>query len=573
MVAGASGVDAVMLVVAADEGVMPQTREHLAILELLGVKEGLVVISKSDKVEAEMLELVEEDVGEFVKGTFLEGKKIVSFSAITGCNTELLEKELTDLVDRVQPRPRKGALFLPIDRAFPISGFGTVVTGTAYRGALRPGDEVEIFPARDGRSRRAKVRSLQVHGRGVKEAYAGQRVAVNLANMAVDELSRGDVICREGVYEDTRCFDAMLKVLPSAAEPVKHWQRLRVYIGTSDVLARVSLLDDKRILPGQEAPAQLVTEEDIVCVVEQRFVIRFYSPLVTIGGGRVIFPYGHKPRGAAARRLSSERIHALSGATSAEKRFSLLVEQAKVMDFDRALVALQETPSNLTAVAARLVKDGAILELKGDKPFYLSQGCFEELTLAVTELLKAYHELHETEEGMLPDDLARNGSFLKTIANAKAVRSFISLLTEKGTVVLEDGKIHMPDFAPKNDEVLQRNKEALFAYCRRRAFQPPTLNEARGDLNIDPRAFSFLIQGLKNARRLVLLPGEYLLTDEVENDMVDVLSKIEGDVTVASVRDITNSSRKFILPILEYFDSRGYTRRVGNVRVVRRTDR
>ncbi|MDR1621170.1 MAG: selenocysteine-specific translation elongation factor [Synergistaceae bacterium] len=578
MVAGASGVDAVMLVVAADESVMPQTREHLAILELLGVREGLVVVSKSDKVEPEMLELVEEDVQEFVKGTFLEGKKVVSFSAVTGHNTELLEKELTNLVDRVQLRPRKGALFLPIDRAFPISGFGTVVTGTAYRGTVRPGDEVEIFPARDGRNREAKVRSLQVHGRGVEEAYAGQRVAVNLSNIAVDELSRGDVICRKGIYANTRCFDVTLKVLPSAAEPVKHWQRVRVYIGTSDVLARVSLLDGKSILPGREAPAQLVTEEDVVCVAEQRFIIRFYSPLVTIGGGRVVFPYGRKPRGAAARKLSSARIRALSDTLSPEKRFSLLVEQAGIMDFDRASIALQETPSGLTAAAARAVKNGSVLELKGDKPFYLSRGCFEELASAVTELLKAYHESHETEEGMLPDELARAGFFLKmadsadakNMTNAKAARSLLSLLAENGTVVLEGSKVRMPDFVPKNDEAFQRNKEAFFAYCRKRAFQPPTLDEARVDLNMDPRAFSLLVQGLKNARRLVLLPGEYLLTDEVESDMMEILLKTEGDVTLAAVRDATNSSRKFILPILEYFDSRGHTRRVGDVRVVRR---
>ncbi|MDR1376071.1 MAG: selenocysteine-specific translation elongation factor [Synergistaceae bacterium] len=571
MVAGASGVDAVMLVVAADESVMPQTREHLAILELLGVKDGVVVVSKSDKVEPEMLELVEEDVREFVKGTFLEGKKIISFSAATGHNKDFLEKELTNLVDRVRPRPRKGALFLPVDRAFPIAGFGTVVTGTAYRGAAHPGDEVEIFPAGEGgRSREAKIRSLQVHGRSVEEAYAGQRVAVNLSNIAVDELSRGDVVCHKGVYANTRCFDVILKVLPSAAEPLKHWQRVRVYIGTSDVLARVSLLDGKYILPGKEAPAQLVTEEDVICVSEQRFILRFYSPLVTIGGGRVIFPYARKPRGAAARKLSSRHILALSDSVSPEKRFSLLLEQAGVMDFDRASIALQETPASSIAIAANAVKDGSVLELKGDKPVYLSRGCFEELGSDVTALLKTYHESHQAEEGMLFDELARAGFFLKTIVDVKAVRSFISLAAEKGAVVLKDNKVRLPGFVPKNDETFQKSRDVLFAYCRERGFQPPTLDEARGELNMDPRVFSALVQRLKNDRKLALLSGEYLLTDEMENEMMAILSKIDGGVTLAAVRDATNSSRKFILPILEYFDSRGYTRRVGDVRVVKK---
>jgi selenocysteine-specific elongation factor len=407
----------------------------------------------------------------------------------------------------------------------------------------------------------------------VEEAYAGQRVAVNLSNIAVDELSRGDVVCHKGVYANTRCFDAILRVLPSAAEPLKHWQRVRVYIGTSDVLARVSLLDGKWILPGEEAPAQLVIEEDIVCVLEQRFILRFYSPLVTIGGGRVVFPYGHKPRGAAARRLSSERVRALSGAMSAEKRFSLLVEQAEVMSFDRGVVALQETPSHMAAVAERAVKNGSVLELKGDKPIYLFAACFQELASAVTALLKAYHKSHESEKGMPLDELAHAGFFLKKNLDVKAARSLVSLLTEKGTVALKDNRVCLPDFTPKNDGAFQKNKEILFAYCRERAFQPPTLKEAREDLNMDPRAFSLLLQGLKNARELVLLSGEYLLTNEVENAMMDVLSKIEGDVTLAAVRDVTNSSRKFILPILEYFDSRGYTRRVGDVRVVKMTNK
>jgi selenocysteine-specific elongation factor len=398
-------------------------------------------------------------------------------------------------------------------------------------------------------------------------------VAVNLSNIAVDELSRGDVVCHKGVYANTRCFDVTLKVLPSAAEPLKHWQRVRVYIGTSDVLARVSLLDDKRVLPGKEAPAQLVTEEDVVCVMEQRFIIRFYSPLVTIGGGRVIFPYARKPRGAAARKLSSERILALGDSVSTEKRFSLLLEQTGVMDFDHALISLQETSPGLTAAAVNAMKGGSVLELKGDKPFYLSRTCFEELASSVTGLLQNYHNSHEEEEGMPLDELTHAGFFLKTIANVKAVRSLIALAVEKEAVVLEDNKVRLPDFIPKNDETFQKNKESLFAYCHGRAFQPPTLDEARRELNMDPRTFSLLVQGLKNGRKLVLLSGEYLLTDEVENEMMDILLKIEGDVTLAAVRDATSSSRKFILPILEYFDSRGYTRRVGDVRVVKRTGR
>lgn len=563
MVAGASGIDAVMLIVAADESVMPQTREHLAILELLGVREGLVVITKADRVEPGMLELVEEDVRDFTKGTFLDGKKVISVSAVSGQNIDELLKELASLVDRVRPRPRKGALFLPIDRAFPIAGFGTIITGTAYRGIARTGDEVEIFPA----GKEGKIRSLQVHGRTVGEAWAGQRVAANLSGIPVDELSRGDVVCRRGVYANTRCFDAILKVLPSATEPLKHWQRVRVYIGTSDVLARVSLLETRQILPGEEAPAQMVIEEDIVCTAEQRFIIRFYSPLVTIGGGRVIFPYAHKPRGAAVRKLSAERINALSKVTSAEERFTLLVNQAGMLDFDRASVATQEEPSELSVIASRVLRNGALVELKGDRPVYVSHACLEDLSSEVQNALRGYHEAYASEAGMPFDALTR--AALKTM-DPKVARSLVTFLADRNTLVIEENGVRMPDFVPRDDEAFRKNSEALFAYCRRKAFQPPTLEEAKTDLKMDPRVFSLLLQSLKNSRRLVLLSGEYLLTDEVENLVLEVLQKIEGDVTLAAVRDATDSSRKFILPVLEYFDSKGYTRRVGDVRVVRK---
>ncbi|MDR3230323.1 MAG: selenocysteine-specific translation elongation factor [Synergistaceae bacterium] len=568
MVAGASGIDAVMLVVAADESVMPQTREHLAILELLGVRDGLIVVTKADRVEPELLELVEEDVRGFTAGTFLEGKAVVPVSALTGQNLDVLREELVALVDRVRPRPRKGAFFLPIDRAFPIAGFGTVVTGTAYRGIARPGDEVEIFPA----GREGKIRTLQVHGRTVGEAFAGQRVAVNLSNVSVDELSRGDVVCRRGVYASTLCFDAVIKLLPSAPDPLKHWQRVRICIGTSDALARVSLLEARNVPPGGEAPAQLVIEEPVVCTAEQRFIIRFYSPLLTIGGGRVVFPYARKPRGAVARVASAERIRALSAVTdgkegSVEARLALLVNQAGMMDFDQASLAIQEGAAELSVIAARLIRDGLVLELKGERPVYLSHARFDELALDVENTLKAYHEAHSSEAGMPADELARTALRMQ---DNRAARSLVAILAERGAVVVDEKGARLPTFAPRNDEAFRKNREALFALCRQRAYQPPTLEEARAELNMDPQAFSLLIQSLKNSRRLVLLSGEYLLTDETESSVLNVLEKIGGNVTLAAVRDVTNSSRKFILPILEYFDSKGYTRRVGDVRVVRK---
>jgi len=394
-------------------------------------------------------------------------------------------------------------------------------------------------------------------------------------------LTRGDVVCRKGVYRPTRCFDVMLKILPSAPEPaVKHWQRVRVYLGTSDVLARVSLLGRKHVPPGEEVPAQLIAEEDVVCTAGECFIIRFYSPLTTIGGGRVVFPYSHKPRGRAARLTLLKRIQALSSSNE-ETRFSLLVGQVGILDFDKAAAWAQETHNGLAALAAQALKSGRVLELKGDKPIYVSQAYFDSLSSAIIEVLKGYHASHASERGMPLDELLRAKALDKL--SGKAARSLIPLLAEKRTVTVEDAWVSLPDFERKDDEVLRRDVETLFEYCKKRAFQPPTLEEARSELlktnpRMDANAFFLLIKNLKNSRRLVLLPGEFLLTDEVENDVMEVLLKVDGGVTLASVRDATQSSRKFILPILEYFDSKGCTRRVvdpkaGDVRIVKRTNR
>lgn len=561
MVAGASGIDAVLLVVSADESVMPQTREHLAILGLLGVRDGLVAITKADRVEPGMVDLVKEDVQEFVRGSFLEGKPIVPVSAVTGENIEALKHELGALVDRVRPRPRKGALFLPVDRAFPISGFGTVVTGTAYRGIARLGDEIEVFPS----GREGRIRSLQVHGRPVEEAFAGQRVAANLSGISVDELARGDVVCRKGVYSPTCCFDAVLRVLSSATEPLKHWQRVRLCIGTSDVLARVALLRARTIAPGGEEPAQLVLEEPVVCTADQRFIIRFYSPLVTIGGGRVVFPYSHKPRGALARAEAVSRIQALGTATTSEDRLRRVVEDAGMMDSLRAAIAVQEAPSDLALIASRLAKSGGIVELKGERTFYVSPSRLESLETEALSALRGYQEAFPSERGMPTDELMRRLS----LPDARVLRSFAALLAERGRILVEDNKVRTPDFVARNEGDFRRNSEALEAFCRERGWQLATLEEVRSALGMEPGAFSQLIQSLKNTKSLVLLEGGYVLTAEMENVMLDILREIGGNVTLAAVRDATNSSRKFILPVLEFFDSKGYTRRVGDVRVVK----
>lgn len=551
MVAGASGIDAALLVIAADESVMPQTREHLAIMNLLGVHEGLIAITKIDRIAGEegMLELVIDDVKEFVKGTFLEGKPIVPVSSVTGENLDELRREITALIDRVKTRPVSGAFFLPVDRAFVISGFGTVVTGTAYHGTAHPSDKIEVLPS----GREGRIRTLQVHSKNVESAFAGQRVAANLAGIDIDEITRGDVVCHKGIFRATRCFEAMIKLMPEVKEPLKHWQRVHVCTGTSEVLARVSLLRSKQIEPGNEEPAQLVLEEPVVCTYGQRFILRFYSPLITIGGGEIIFPYSYKPRGAASRAKILERIVKLkeSGRDS-QSRFEYLINEAGSISKNESLQLIQDTQNNVEGLAEKLISQGKIIILDNN---YVSRKYCDEMLNELVESVRDYQKHFASESGMPVESLNYS-------------RSLINLAVNEGLLLIEDNKIHTPDFVPENDETFNAHKNALKNICMTHKWQLITLNELKDEANLPEKEFSKIIQAMRNSGELAIIPEGFILTRELEDEMRNILRSIGSQVTLAQVRDATGSTRKFILPILEYFDAKKYTRRTGDYRVV-----
>jgi selenocysteine-specific elongation factor len=561
MVAGASGIDAVLLVVAADEGVMPQTREHLEILRLLGVRDGLVALTKTDAVDEEFLELVLEDVREFVAGTFLEGRTIIPVSAAQGHNIELLRAELAALVDRIRPRPRKGPFFLPIDRIFPMPGFGTVVTGTAYRGELSAGSEGIVLPS----GREGRIRSVQVHGAEAPVAWAGQRVAVSLAGVSGDEVSRGDVLCAKGIYAPTRCFECELQLLESVPE-LKHWQRVRLHIGTSDVTARISLLESSSLHGGDVTPAQIVTEEDVVCLLDQRFVLRRYSPLETIAGGRVLSPFATKPRGRNARSVSIERVRSLMKARTQPERLAALIESAGMLDLSDAVRFLQEPAEEVVRCGEKIAASGGeAVFLKGDKRMFLSRYNFERLSSAVQAFLRDFHAVHPSQRGAPSDEIALD--VLKEF-DVRSARAFLDLLAVRKIIVPEENFLRLADFTPRDDALFKSGSEALLALCRERGFQPPLLEDAARLLGMDEKQFSVLLKGMREMGQVAIVSGEFLLSFEIEERLLGLLLKEKEGITLARIRDLTNSSRKFILPLLEYIDAKGYTRRVGEVRVL-----
>jgi len=561
MVAGAAGIDAVIFVVAADEGVMPQSREHLEILSLLGIKEGLVVLTKADMVDEEMLELAREDVKDLVRGTFLEGKPIIAVSAVTGLNLDILLKQIDAILENISPRDTKGPFFMPIDRSFPIAGFGTVVTGTVYKGKVSVGDAVDVLPL----DKSSKVRSIQVHGKSVKQALAGQRSALNLPDVKSAELKRGDVACSRGLFKSTQCLDVRLMLLSSAQEPLRHWQEVHFHMGTSESMARVALLNDARITPGNEALAQVVLYEPVVALIGQRFVIRAYTPLRTIGGGEVLFPYDKKPKGKKARNELTVFLNKLTQAQSFDERIKAIIDRYGLLSLEDAITLIQQTSGQLESSLRLMAERSEVLLVEsGDQPLVMSSAYFDTLKEDLYNILTKYHDENPHMSGMKALDLI---SALGLSLTKKQSQELMRLLASRGLIEIDGEMVRLPGASPKVSEDTLRDKEILLDYCNKRGFQFPTIEEAMSELKLDKVKLDRIINIARQNGKLRLIGGEFLLSRNIEEKALEILRSLP-EITIASLRDATNASRKYILPLLEDFDARGITRRVGDKRIL-----
>jgi len=559
MVAGAAGIDAVMLVIAADDGVMPQTREHLEILSLLGIKNGLTVINKIDLVDDEMLEIAKEDVQSLISGTFLEKGPVMNVSAYTGEGIPELLDAIGDLVENCAQKNREGPFFLPVDRVFHIPGFGTVVTGTAIKGTISVDDDVDILPLLEV----SKVRSVQVHNEPVEIAYAGQRVALNLAGVALSEIRRGDVVAAKNCFAATECLDVEIKLLPSVPEPIHHWQRIRLHVGTSDVIARISLLDRDKIIPGECAAAQILTEEPLAVCRDAHFILRSYSPLRTVAGGRVIMPVAEKPRNKLEKISLIKFLNAMTEHTTGRERLLALAEYKKIIACKDALLLLELDQAEFERDIASLEAKGSIGLLKMADKFIISRGKMEEYREKLASDLGAFHKEHPERKGMDQEEVSCSLS----INDSRFSRELMKLFNRLAWFAVEDDRIRLNYFRPFDEAVFMNNVTALKNVLLEASYMMPTVNEAAEKLNITAEEMNRILVYLKERKDLVIIGDGFVLHSEVESAFREKLAAIDGFITLAEVRDITCSSRKYVLPLLEYFDTKGITRRVGDKRI------
>jgi selenocysteine-specific elongation factor len=566
MLAGVGSIDIALFVVAADEAVMPQTREHLAILDLLQVRRALVALTKSDLIQdPEWLELVEEEVREELQGTVLEDAPIIPVSARTGAGLEELLAEMDRLLDSVEPRPDLGRPRLSVDRVFTISGFGTVVTGTLIDGRFRVGEEVAIVPG----GLRARIRGLQMHKSQVEVVTPGSRVAINLGGIPKEDVQRGQVVTRPGWLEPTTLVDAHLRVLGSAPFPVTHNMTLEVFTGAARTLAYVRLLDAKELAPGAEGWVQLRLSDPLAVVRRDRYIVRLPSPSVTVGGGKIV----QTNPGRRHRRFRAEvitRLEALAHGTPEEMVMQLL-GRGRVTPIS-ALVARGDVPvDELAGALDGLARGGQVVVLSGTVPpaaelaqsgvGVLTHDGWMHLLSEIREALGAYHQRFPLRVGMpreeLKSRLQLDGSlFQQVLERAEREGQIVSA----GAAVRLAG--HEVSLAPPQQKLVTE----VMAAFRANPFTPPSLADVEQKLGGE------LLQYLLDQGKLVKV-SEAVLFDaegyaEMERRIVQYLRE-HKQITVAEVRDLLGTSRKYALGLLEDLDRRRITKRMGDIRILR----
>ncbi len=551
MLAGVGGIDAAMLVIAADEGVMPQTREHLAILDLLQIKGGIVALTKSDLVDAEWIEMVATDIRRELAGTVLADAKIIPVSAKTRAGLPDLLTALDQLLEHVAPRPDVGRPRLPIDRVFSMAGFGTVVTGTLSDGSFHVGDEIEIVPG----GKRGRIRGLQTHKAKVERAVPGSRVAINLAGLAVEDLARGQVVALPGTLTATTLLDARLNYLGAAPKPLPHNAEVDFFTGSAQVPARLRLLDHAELKPGESGWVQVHLTRPVAVAKHDRFILRFPSPSLTVGGGIVVDPNA-TTRHRRFKPDVIQRLETLARGTPDDIVLQFLATRganaADAQDIANGTGLGIERVNQVLAHSNQIVALGKV---------YVSVPTWNALAHKIARLLDEFHRQYPLRPGLPREELKSRLGLAPRVFERVLERA----ASEKILVAHQD-TVRRPDFEIRFAPALEKKISVLLAQFEQNPYTPPSAQEAEAAIGAEA------VNALVTQDKLVRLNESVLLSSKAFNTMrawVVATIQAHGQVTVAQVRDQFNTSRKYAVGLLEYLDEIRVTKRVGDARVLR----
>ena len=559
MVAGVVGMDLVLLVVAADEGIMPQTREHMDILGLLGIKKSILVINKCDLVDEEWLELVEEEIQEELEGTFLEGAPVVKVSAATGQGLDELTDTIQQLMsDEVVAKDTQTIPRLPIDRAFTLSGFGTIITGTLISGTITREDVLEMYPI----GKECKIRNIQVHGQNQDKCYAGQRVAINLSNVKKKEIRRGCVLAPKNSMKNTDLLDVKLKVLEDSMRILTNHERLHLYTGTSEILCRAVLLDKEQIGPGEEGLVQLRLEEEIAVKRGDRFVVRFYSPMETIGGGIVL-----EPNPVRKKRFDAQAIEELkkkeSGSLGDVMELQIKEHGDTMITLAELAKVMAHSVDELKEYLEELEESGTIFVFPMKKDTYLWHRDSEfAVRQKIEETLQKYHSEHPYRYGMKKAEI--HNTFLKKI-KPNIFDAYIERMTEENVYGRREEYLSLPGYEVPKDAMYLQTEKLIEDTFEKAGYDFVRFSEI--DFGKIPRQTAEDVILMMIDEGKVLRINEEMFTmkhlmDEAKEKIQNHL-KEENLITIAQVRDMFSTSRKSAKPILEYMDSIKVTKKTG----------
>ena len=563
MLAGAMGMDVVILVIGADEGIMPQTKEHMAILDLLGTKKGFVVLTKIDLVDDEWRKLVVEDIRNETKGTFLENCDIIPASSMTGEGIDKVISAIDKAADEVEERDFTGTPRLPVDRVFVLPGIGTIVTGTLLSGTFKVGDEVQIFPG----NKVCRIRSLQVHDEDVSIAYAGQRVAANLAGVKKNEIQRGDVLGYKGSMKKTMMIDGKIRLLKDISRSIENRTRLRLYIESKEVLCRIILLDKESLYPGESAYVQLRLEEEIVAKKGDKFILRFYSPMFTIGGGEIIEVNPEKKK-----RFDEKIIKELE---LKEKGDTSHVIEKIIFEKSRLYPTIKDI-SMYSVIPEEKVEEEVKKLSKADKIILfpltkdtavIHKDYFERLKNNIINELNIYHKDNPLKAGISKEEL--RSKYLKD-TKQKVGDLFINYMIEKGYIKQVKESISLKEFEIKYNDVQQKIREEIEKVYMDSELNPPNKEEILRIMKYDKKETEKVFAALLDEGIILKIKDDFFIHKEIYLKALNILEeyfKNNDKISVGNYRDLLNTNRKAALNLLENFDEMKITKRIDNERI------
>ncbi len=564
MVAGATGIDVVALVIAADEGVMPQTREHMEICTLLGIKYGFIVLTKIDLVDEEWMELIKDDLASFMKGSFLEGMPVVPVSSVTGQGIPEFKKTLEKLCADIPQHVSTGLFRLPVDRVFTMKGFGTVVTGTLITGSVNVGDTIMIYPS----GITSRVRGIQVHNESVATVRSGMRTAINFQGLEKTSVNRGDILALPGELKPSYMIDVFFDFISSNKKPLKNRTRVRFHAGTSEVLGIITLLDRDELSPGESVVAQIRFDTPVTLVNSDRFVIRSYSPLRTIGGGYVLNPIPPKHK-----RYNPEITDGLNYITNAsiDKTICYYVNAAnfKGVSFSDLKIMANTSEKELQNILSGFMSKRIIICVDKENRIYAHNDSLEKLKIKIHDILDEYHSINPLKNGMPKEELKSKFQF---ILSPKFFNFVISRMIKDEEIISEEDTVRNSSHTVSLEIDQADLREKILSAYQNTALKPPYFKDIVKNLNIDRNRAHDILMLLVEQGHIIKAKDELYFykkfVDDLKKKLVSFLEQ-NKEITTPEFKTMTGVSRKYLIPLLEYFDSKNVTIRVGDIRKLR----